>query len=72
MNKEPNQFIVYWISKYAGKRNYTNERYRANMKTFKDLEKAQAHVTELQRRVGSGELYQQRKVHHVSYVYKIA
>lgn len=72
MNNEPKEFVVYWISKTASKRGYTTDKYRANMKTFSDFEKAQAHVTELEKRMEAGSIYQQRFVHHVSYVYKIA
>lgn len=72
MNKDPKEFVVYWISKTARKRGSYNDKYRANMKSFKELDKAQAHVAELEKRRDGNLIYQQRYIHHVSFVYKIA
>lgn len=71
MNADPKEFVVYWISKTARKRGSYNDKYRANMKTFNELEKAQAHCEKLQKMIGTQETHMQRYIHHVSYVYKV-
>lgn len=66
MRNEPKEFIVYWTSRFNGpKHGFYTERYKANMKTFDTVEKAQACHDKLVALQKVDGVYGQRIVHHV-------
>lgn len=69
MNTEPKKYVVYWTSMTASKRRHVSDKYRANMKTFNDLAKAQIFQEKLETLNRHGGVHQQRHIFHVSYVY---
>lgn len=66
MRKTPKQFIIYWTSKFSGENpGSTTEKFKANMKSYDDFNKAKEMHTKLVELQKIGGCFGSRIVHHV-------